>query len=138
VLRNPVDRVVERSSISGPCIVFDGAKIEGYGVMSVANKVVRVHRLMWEQLVGPIPDGMTLDHLCRNHACWWSDHLEVVPRGENALRGFGPTAQNRRKTVCNSGHALTGENVYEYRGERRCRRCAQDRKREWKERQAIA
>jgi hypothetical protein len=62
------------------------------------------HRLAYEWLVGPIPDGMTLDHLCRTPRCVRPDHLEVVTMGVNVLRGNGLSAKRARQTTCKAGH----------------------------------
>lgn len=60
----------------------------GYGQVRVAGKTMLVHRAAYEILVGPIPAGLDLDHLCRNRACYNPDHLEPVTRKENLRRGF--------------------------------------------------
>lgn len=78
------------------------------------------HRVMYERMVGVIPRGLTLDHLCRNPKCVRPDHLEPVTIQENCRRGFGPAAQNRRKIVCKRGHTLGQENA---RGKRPCPAC---------------
>lgn len=127
------DRIITRSEWQGPCVVFTGAGSEGYGLIVVNGKTRRTHRVMWEALVGPIPKGMTLDHLCRNHACWWPDHLEVVPKGVNTLRGYGPTAQNRRRGLCDKGHEFTLVD-----GKRVCRECARERARAWRQAKKVA
>ena len=107
-----MDRVLIRSEWQGPCVVFTGKLNDaGYGHVKADGKDWKVHRLMWTLLVGPIPDGMTLDHLCRNRACWWSDHLEPVTQGENVLRGFNPPALHARKTHCPQGHEYNVENT---------------------------
>lgn len=86
-----------------------------------------VHRLVWERSHGRIPDGLTVDHLCRNRACVNVAHLEVVTLTENVLRGEGPTAQNARKTHCIRGHLLAGDNVsYRPTGYRRCVTCSRE------------
>lgn len=84
-----------------------------------------VHRVVYTVLVGPIPDGLTIDHLCRNQLCVNPQHLEAVPQGENTRRGTGPVAINARKTHCIRGHDLSGPAVYvrpDGRG-RDCREC---------------
>jgi len=96
----------------------------GYGLFSVAGKLVTAHRLSYEIHVGHIPDGLTLDHLCRNRACCNWLHLEPVTMTENCLRGVGPTAVNARKTHCPKGHEYTPENtVKANKNSRRCREC---------------
>ena len=66
----------------------------GYGVYSfgykAAHRTVRVHRYAYEQLVGPIPNGLELDHLCRTRVCVNPRHLEPVLHTENLRRGAKP------------------------------------------------
>jgi hypothetical protein len=71
----------------------------------------RAHRVAYTLLMGPIPDGMTLDHLCRNIVCLNPDHEEPVPDVVNILRSYGITAMNHRKTHCANGHAFSPENT---------------------------
>lgn len=95
----------------------------GYGrVRGLGGRSVMAHRLVYEQAVGVIPEGLTLDHLCRNRKCVRPDHLEPVDIKTNILRGFGPPALNARKTHCEKGHPLIPTNR-----ERRCRRCTQEK-----------
>lgn len=92
------------------------------------GKDVLVHRKVYELLVGPIPDGMTIDHLCRNRKCCNPDHLEVVTMRENVLRGTGPTAEKYRQTHCIRGHLLSGDNLYiTPQGRRECRECCRQK-----------
>jgi HNH endonuclease len=128
----PMERVMIRSEWQGPCAVYTGSLYtRGYGQVMVNGKNKQVHRFMWESLVGPIPDGLTLDHLCRNPACWWTDHLEPVTRRVNTLRGNAPSAIAARRSHCAKGHEYTADNTYLHpNGDRRCRTCkrAWDRK----------
>jgi len=76
----------------------------------------------YELVVGPIPEGAELDHLCLNHSCVNPTHLEPVTHRENALR-----ADYTLKPFCVHGHEMTPENTYIYRGKRSCRICIRDR-----------
>lgn len=113
------------------CWPWVGAKTNlGYGTTSVARRTLRVHRLAYSWLIGPIPPGLHIDHLCRNRACVRPSHLEVVTNKVNVRRGVGLTAQNAAKTHCIRGHELSPENIRSRpdRPERReCRICH----REW-------
>jgi len=89
---------------------------KGYGVISVRSidgkwSTAKTHRVAYELLVGPIPGGLQLDHLCRNRICCNPDHLEPVTNRENAIRGYGWSGINARKTHCPQGHEFTPENT---------------------------
>jgi len=106
------------------------AKIEqnGYGRFWVNGHSVFAHRFAYELTHGPIPRGLTVDHLCRNRACENPAHMELVPLRTNVLRGVGITAQLARKTHCPHGHPYDLLNTYiNRRGARICREC----QREW-------
>lgn len=98
---------------------------KGYVRAKVQGRATAVHRLSYEVLRGPIPDGLTLDHLCRNPTCCNPDHLEPVTSKENIRRGTQGQWQ-AAKTHCVRGHAFTAENTYRPPGkkERACRECA--------------
>lgn len=84
----------------------------------------KAHRWSYEFLVGPIPEGMTVDHLCRNRKCVNPDHMEIVTQGTNVLRGYTLAGMNARKTHCKNGHEFTPENTRIRRhGWRECRQC---------------
>ena len=74
----------------------------GYGQLGTKKKLgknISAHRLVWEATNGPIPHGLSLDHLCRNPACVNPHHLEPVTHKENCLRGVGITAINSKKNT---------------------------------------
>jgi hypothetical protein len=121
----------------GKCWLWKGAKIPtGYGSFRV-NKilVVKTHRYTFVRVHGPIAEGLTIDHLCRNRSCVNPAHLEVVTQKENTARGFTASSLNARKTHCLNGHNLCGDNLVIQKGKygpmRVCRICAIKRKREW-------
>lgn len=106
----------------------------GYGVLWLNGRRHAAHRFMYELLAGPIPDGLTLDHLCRNRACVRPDHLEPVTNRTNVLRGIGPSAFNAARTHCSHGHPLDAMNTYHDGDRRRCRDCVNRRQREYQAR----
>jgi hypothetical protein len=102
----------------------------GYGGFIADGRQSLAHRLSYEHFVGPIPDGLVLDHLCRNRACVRPDHLQPVAMRENLLRGSGPSALRAAQTHCIRGHEFIPENTYRRRrGGRDCRICMRERDR---------
>lgn len=131
VLSVPRPTIAERFwtkvSKSEGCWEWTGGRwANGYGQFWLRRgKNLAAHRFAYTTLVGPIPDGMTLDHLCRNRACVNPDHLEVISLRENILRGGNGAANNARKTHCPNGHPYDLFNTYEKRDGkgRMCRAC---------------
>jgi hypothetical protein len=118
-------RRVSRPDGANGCWEWTGMKdAAGYGFVSE----YRAHRYAYTLLVGPIPENLVIDHLCRVTSCVNPTHLEPVPNGINVLRGFGPPASNSRKTHCCRGHDITQPGSYYVRPsrprERRCRVCS--------------
>lgn len=99
----------------------------GYGRAVVGARHCRAHVLAYEAFVGPVPDGLELDHLCRNRTCVNPRHLEPVTHRENVLRGECFAAVNARKTHCPQGHPYAGDNLYIEGHSRRCRKCSRAR-----------
>lgn len=95
----------------------------------------QAHRIAYQLAIGPIPEGMEIDHLCRVTLCVNPDHLEAVTPLENQRRGSAPMQAQRKQTHCKRGHAFTPENTYSWRGMRRCRKCQADDARRYRSRQ---
>lgn len=112
------------------CWLWTGKlKPNGYGRIRV-NKPRRMeyaHRVAYELLVGPIPDGLEVDHVrdrgCQHRHCVNPAHLEAVTHRENNRRSDSPAAVAARKTHCVNGHLLAGANLYMWSGNRYCRTC---------------
>ena len=100
---------------------------KGYGMLECNGKRIFAHRFVYEALVGKIPAGLVIDHLCRNTRCVNPTHLEPVTNAENLRRGYCVSAVNSRKKHCKYGHELAGDGIQLFRGERICRACRKRR-----------
>jgi hypothetical protein len=132
-----IERFWQRVEKTAGCWIWQGSigSVTGYG--SLGNE--SAHRLSYEIHVGPIPEGMQIDHLCRIRACVNPDHLEVVTPRENYLRGVSLPAQNARKTHCLRGHEYTAENTGRAsHGWRFCKTCIAARPKQQRQRASQA
>ena len=109
---------------------FNNSRGHPYGRMRIMGGSIRAHQLSYELLVGPILDGLEIDHLCKNCLCVNPSHLEPVTHRENVLRGDGFAARNARKTHCPKGHPYDENNTMISNGGRDCRECGRTRNRQ--------
>lgn len=93
-------------------------KYRSYGYVYDGKRSRPAHDVLYELMVGPIPEGLELDHLCRNTLCVRPDHLEPVTHQENMRRG-----KRGQATHCPQGHAYEGDNLITHQGRRDCRTC---------------
>jgi hypothetical protein len=111
-------RFWEKVDKSGDCWIWTGVLNHGYGGFApIHGLLVLTHRFAYELLIGPIPEGLQLDHLCRVRSCVNPAHLEPVTQKENNRRA------QAIKTHCPSGHPYDEVNTYLWQGRRKCREC---------------
>lgn len=122
------------------CWIWQGHvnKKTHYGMIQVNHAPKLVHVISFEWSNGSIPEGMEIDHLCRNRICVNPDHLEAVKHRDNVLRGINACATNAKVTHCPQGHPYDLFNTY-YRpdGGRDCKLCRVRRRREFKARKEV-
>ncbi len=118
-------RFWQKVEIGEGCWPWIGAVSKcGYGNFKLAGadgKQVKAHRKVYEDLVGPIPEGLHIDHLCRNPRCVRPDHLEPVTCQTNILRGHSWQARHAAKERCIRGHEFSARGSTRWRS---CRVCA--------------
>lgn len=101
----------------------------GYGKVYFDRKVRLAHRVVYELLVGPIPDGLVLDHLCRHRSCVNPAHLRATTIRENTLAtgSLARSALAAARLSCVHGHDYTLANTYLSARGRVCRTCHRER-----------
>lgn len=127
-------RLAERVAVNGQtgCWEFAGYRSpKGYGILGRSGRMYRAHRYVYELLVGPIPDELVLDHLCRVRHCVNPAHLEPVTNVENLRRGSPGSPFSGPREHCKRGHEFTEENtrieIYGGVSHRKCVTCKRAR-----------
>lgn len=132
------ERILLHVRITNLCWEWDGSRDKsGYGYIRLGREKHGAHRASYEAFVGPIPDGLVIDHLCRNPCCVNPIHLEPVTPHENSLRGA--TAM---KTSRVNGHEFSVENTRftktKYGVRRSCRACTRAASNRYNQRMRFA
>ena len=129
VSRPAIDRFLERTEKGADCWVWQGSKSKtGYGYFGTGGhgECMFAHRWSYQQFKGPIPKGLTIDHLCRNTSCVNPDHLEAVSLRENQSRSASHwVGKSLAQTECVNGHPYSAANTYRRpdNGRRMCKLC---------------
>ena len=137
-------RILQRVDKSDPagCWLYVGQlDRSGYGKHETLDHKWRgPHRISYAALVGPIPTGLVIDHLCRVRNCVNPNHLEPVTNRENLMRGETIAARRSAQTHCVNGHEFTPENTRKVRGgkHRQCIECARAAARRYKAKKRAA
>lgn len=116
------------------CHIWTGTRNSyGYGVLRRGGHQRHMHRIRYEREVGPVPEGMQLDHFaCNDRLCCNPAHVRPVTQRENLLRGDTVVAAAAARTHCPKGHPLSGDNLSRALlrvGKRRCATCIRERAR---------
>lgn len=139
----PEERFFKYVHKTEACWEWMGYKCKkGYGRFVLSRRTqIKAHRFSWQIINGAIPEGLQLDHLCRNRACVNPAHLEPVTNLENTLRGANFIAVHARKTHCVNGHVFDESNtrvdIRNGRSRRVCRECQRIRIKNFKNRQYV-
>lgn len=123
---NVLDRFLAKVNRTERCWIWNAAvNADGYGRFLLAGANRLAHRVSYELFIGPIPEGLEIDHLCRVRNCVNPEHLEVVTHAVNVARKpLGMRGGRAIQTHCKRGHELSSNNVlFSGKGNRYCREC---------------
>lgn len=128
---NDLNRVMNRVKVAdNGCWEWTGPpRRDGYAELDVNCVRWLLHRYVYTQLKGPIPEGLVIDHLCRNRKCCNPEHLEAVPQRVNVIRGnlaLAAKIKAAKRTHCPQGHPYDEENTYKDAYGRHCRICGRE------------
>lgn len=127
----PIERFLKYVQVEGEgCWLWTGGHSGRYGLFYGGADEVHVyaHRWSYTTFVGPIPEGLVINHLCEVRMCVRPDHLEAVTVRENARYGNNTSAKKARQTHCVNGHEFTEDNTrIRVNGCRSCRACDRER-----------
>lgn len=118
--RTAEDRFWSKVNKTDSCWLWTGAITgHGYGNFYLKGRYIHAHRF----LLGSVPAGLHVDHLCRTKRCVNPAHLEPVTPAVNLARGIGKSQLLHQAGVCANGHDVTGDNGYRRGGKVQCRAC---------------
>lgn len=139
-LPTTLDRLRKYFTETDGCWLWTGAPDgKGYGAVYYDGRAQRAHRAVYMEMVGPIPDGLVLDHLCRTPACVRPDHLEPVTPAVNRARGLDLNWRKKAQTHCKNGHPFEGRNlIMRKKGGRDCRECMNAAQRRYQAKKRVA
>jgi hypothetical protein len=126
---SPAERFWAKVNRTDSCWLWTATGYGGYGWFWDGERPALAHRYSYELHRGPIPEGLVIDHLCRNPPCVNPAHLEAVTQQENLMRGRTIYAENAAKTECPYGHPYSEANTYIDGGSRKCRTCRRNHRR---------